>query len=91
LVRSHEIGSVARFRAVSPRPHPQFMTSARPELSRQVQRGRRGAVTAWLRAALVATAIFAAGAAAQPQPEPELPQPEEAPLLIARSAIGDIE
>jgi len=91
LVRSHEIGSVARFRAVSPRPHPQFMTSARPELSRQVQRERRADMIAWLRAALVATAIFAAGAAAQPQPEPELPQPEEAPLLITRSAIGDID
>jgi hypothetical protein len=67
------------------------MTSAQPELPSQVQRRRLGAVTAWLRAALAATAIFATGAAAEPPPEPELPQPEEAPMLITRSPIGDID
>jgi hypothetical protein len=66
-------------------------TSAQPELPSQVQRKRQSAVMAWLRAALAATAIFAAGAAAEPPPQPELPQPEETPLLITSSPIGDID
>ena len=45
----------------------------------------------WVRGALVAVLMFATGALADPSDEPELPQPEVSPILITRSAIGDIE
>ena len=93
LVRSDQTASLARLSSCPPIFTERFMTGPDFQTSKQKPCRTRPATELWrpFATTYVALAIFASAAFAESTPLPELPQPEETPMLVEPSPIGDIE
>src|SRR5262249_35159055 len=92
LVRSDGNANVCQLSALPPRSRQRFMTASVFQIFKQMScrfdRGTAGFRFAWT---IVALLLVVGAAFAEEARAPELPQPEERPVLISPTAIGDLE